>query len=155
MRLAREAALQRQTMAALVRGILEEHWALHEELAEPIGTIGDEKTGRIIHQLLAETEQRIAGSYDAGLRRVHKRLDALFERVEMLSVMVAQAYHGYLLHTPEVPLEHKEAFVASAADRYAGYEEMVARVLARGGLELARRVGERRSSESWEESSGG
>jgi hypothetical protein len=62
--------------------------------------------------------------------------------MEMLSVMVAQAYRGYLLHTPEVPLEHEEAFVASAADRYAGYEEMVARVLARGGLELAKRLNE-------------
>ena len=151
-RLRREAAGTDQTIASLARSIFEEHWALHEELAAPIGTIGDEKSGRIIHQLLAETEQRIAGSYEAGLRRVHKRLDALFERVEMLCVMVAQAYHGYLLHTPEVPLEHEEAFVASAADRYAGYEEMVARILARGGLELARRVEERRSSDSSEES---
>jgi hypothetical protein len=64
----------------------------------------------------------------------------VLERLELLCVMVAQAYHGYLLHTPEVPLEHEEAFVASAADRYAGYEEVVPRVLARGGLELARKV---------------
>jgi hypothetical protein len=45
--------------------------------------------------------------------------------------------------------------VASAADRYAGYEEMVARVLARGGLELARKIEERRAFDSSEESSVG
>ncbi len=135
-------------MAALVRSILDEHWALQEELAAPIGTVGDEKTGRIIHQLLAETEERIAASYEATLRRLQRRLDGLFARQELLSVMVAQAYRGYLLHTPEVPLEHREAFAASAADRYARYEEIVARALARGGLELAKRVDGESSSDS-------
>jgi hypothetical protein len=84
---------------------------------------------------------------------VFKRLDAVFERLDLLCVMVAQAYHGYLLHTPEVPLEHDEAFVASAADRYAGYEEMVARVLARGGLELVRMGDRGKSSASSNDSS--
>jgi hypothetical protein len=56
----------------------------------------------------------------------------------MLSVMVAPADRGFLLHTAEIPPEHEEAFVASAAARYAGHEETVARILARGGLDLTR-----------------
>jgi len=138
--LEREAAATGQDIAGLVRRILDEHWALQEELAAPIGTVGEEKSGRIIHQLLAETEQRIAGSYEAALRRLHRRVDALFERLELVSVMVAQAYRGFLLHTPEVPLEHRDGFETSAEDRYAGYEETVARTLARGGFELAQKV---------------
>ena len=130
----------------MVRRILDEHWALHEELAAPIGNVGEEKNGRIIHQLLAETEQRIAGSYEAALRRLHRRVDAVFERLELVCVMVAQAYRGFLLHTPEVPLEHQDSFETSAEDRFAGYEETVARVLARGGIDLRGKVDERRSS---------
>lgn len=152
-RLRREAAATDQTIASLARSIFEEHWALQDELASAIGRIGDVKHGRIIHRLLAETEERIAASYETESRSVRRVLSTVLKRLDLLSVMVAQAYQGYLLHTPEVPLEHEEAFVASAADRYAGYEEMVARVLARGGLELARRVEERESSGSSEESS--
>jgi hypothetical protein len=94
----------------------------------------------------SQTEQPIAGSYQARVRRVHKRL-------EMLSVMVAPADRGFLLYTAEIPPEHEEAFAASAAARYAGYEETVARILARGGLDLARGVDQRGSSNSSEDSS--
>ncbi len=115
--------------------------------------MGEEKSGRIIHQLLAETEQRIAGSYEAALRRLHRRVDAVFERLELVCVMVAQAYRGFLLHTPEVPLEHQDSFETSAEDRFAGYEETVARVLARGGIDLRGKVDERRSSNRSEDTS--
>jgi predicted TPR repeat methyltransferase len=71
----------------------------------------------------------------------------------MLSVMVAPADRGFLLYTAEIPPEHEEAFAASAAARYAGYEETVARILARGGLDLARGVDQRGSSNSSEDSS--
>jgi hypothetical protein len=71
----------------------------------------------------------------------------------MLSVMVAPADRGFLLYTAEIPPEHEEAFAASAAARYAGYEETVARILARGGLDLARRGDEGGASDPSDDSS--
>ena len=110
-------------------------------------------SGRIIHHLLAETEERIAASYETELRGVRRELSTILQRLELLRTMVAQAYRGYLLHTPEVPLEHQDGFETSAEDRYAGYEETVARVLARGGIDLRGKVDERRSPNRSEDTS--
>lgn len=139
-RLRREAAGTDQTIASLARGIFEEHWALQDELASAIGRVGDEKCGRIIHHLLAETEERIAASYETELRLVRRQLSTVLERLQLLATMVAEAYRGFLLHTAEVALDHQEAFQTSASDRYLGYEESVRQILARGGLELANKL---------------
>ena len=135
-RLKREAEATNQTVASLVRSLCEEHWKLQEELASAIGVVGDEKRGRIIHRLLAETEERIAASYETALRQVRDRLDVLATRQELLCVLVAEAYRGFLLHTPEVLPEHRAAFASAAANRYAGYEEAVTGILARGDIDL-------------------
>ena len=135
-RLKREAEATNQTVASLVRSLFGEHWKLQEELASAIGVVGDEKRGRIIHRLLAETEERIAASYETALRQVRDRLDLLAARQELLCVLVAEAYRGFLLHTAEVPPEHREAFASAAVNRYAGYEEAVAEILARDEIDL-------------------
>ncbi len=144
-RLVREARTSSKTQSSILRNALDEHWALQDELAAPIGEVGDGKAGRLIHTLLAETEERIAGSYDVSLRRIHRRLDALFRRIELLSVLVAQAYVVYLSHTPPIPDELRDSAIASAKGRYARWEDSVVQALARDLFELPKKVLESRS----------
>ena len=141
-RLVREARTSAKSQSSILRNALDEHWALQDELAAPIGEAGDGKTGRLIHTLLAETEERIAGSYDVSLRRRHRRVDALFRRIELLSVMVAQAYFAYLSHTPPIPDELRDSAIASAKRRYARWEDSIVHALARDLFGLAKRVQE-------------
>ena len=141
-RLVQEARASGKSQSSVVRNALDEHWALQEELAAPIGEVGDEKGGRLIHTLLAETEERIAGSYEVSLRRLQRRVDALFRRIELLSVMVAQAYFAYLSHTPPIPDELRDSAIASAKERYARWEDSIVHVLARDLFVLATRVEE-------------
>ncbi len=141
-RLVREARTSGKSQSSILRIALDEHWALQDEVAAPIGEVGDEKAGRLIHTLLAETEERIAGSYDVSLRRLHRRVDALLRRIELLSVMVAQAYFAYLSHTPPIPDELRDSAIASAKGRYARWEDSIVQVLARGLFGLAKRVQE-------------
>ena len=148
-RLVREARTSAKTQSSILRNALDEHWALQDELAAPIGEVGDQKAGRLIHTLLAETEERIARSYDVSLRRLHRRLDALFRRIELLSVMVAQAYFVYLSHTPAIPAELRDSAIASAKGRYARWEDSIVHVLARGlfGLPTKLEESERQQKE--------
>ena len=141
-RLVREARTSAKSQSSILRNALDEHWALQDELAAPIGEVGDQKAGRLIHTLLAETEERIARSYDVSLRRLHRRVDALFRRIELLSVMVAQAYFVYLSHTPAIPAELRDSAIASAKGRYARWEDSIVHALARGLFGLAKRVQE-------------
>jgi predicted transcriptional regulator len=146
-RLVREARTSAKTQSSIPRNALDEHWALQDELAAPIGEVGDGKAGRLIHTLLAETEERIAGSYDVSLRRLHRRVDALFRRIELLSVMVAQAYFAYLSHTPPIPDELRDSAIASAKERYTRWEDSIVHVLARDLFVLATRAEESRSQQ--------
>ena len=139
-RLVREARTSAKSQSSILRNALDEHWALQDELGAPIGEIGDGKAGRLIHTLLAETEERIAGSYDVSLRRLHRRVDALFRRIELLSVMVSQAYFVYLSHTPAIPDELRDSAIASAKRRYARWEDSIVYALARGLFVLPSRV---------------
>ncbi len=141
-RLVREAQTSAKSQSSILRNALDEHWALQDELAAPIGEVGDQKAGRLIHTLLAETEERIARSYDVSLRRLHRRVDALFRRIELLSVMVAQAYFVYLSHTPAIPDELRDSAIASAKGRYARWEDSIVHALARGLFGLAKKVQE-------------
>ncbi len=139
-RLRREAAGTDQTIASLTRSIFEEHWALQDELASPIGRIGDEKRGRIIHQLLAETEERLAASYETELRNVRRDLSAVLKRLDLLSVMVAQAYFVYLCHTPAIPDELRDPAIALAKQRYKRWENSIIEVLAENLFTLPTKV---------------
>ncbi len=141
-RLVREAQTSAKSQSSILRNALDEHWALQDEVAAPIGEVGDQKAGRLIHTLLAETEERIARSYDVSLRRLHRRVDALFRRIELLSVMVAQAYFVYLSHTPAIPDELRDSAIASAKGRYARWEDSIVHALARDLFGLAKRVQE-------------
>ena len=141
-RLVREARTSAKSQSSILRNALDEHWALQDEIAAPIGEVGDQKAGRLIHTLLAETEERIAGSYDVSLRRLHRRVDALFRRIELLSVMVSQAYFVYLSHTPPIPDELRDSAITSAKRRYARWEDSIVHALARGLFVLAKRVQE-------------
>ncbi len=141
-RLVHEGRASGKTQSSILRNALDEHWALQDELAAPIGEVGNKKAGRLIHTLLAETEERIAGSYDVSLRRLHRRVDALFRRIELLSVMVAQAYFVYLSHTPAIPDELRDSAIASAKRRYARWEDSIVHALARGLFGLPKKVQE-------------
>jgi hypothetical protein len=69
-------------------------------------------------------------------------VDALFRRIELLSVMVAQAYFAYLSHTPPIPDELRDSAIASAKERYARWEDSIVHVLVRDLFVLAKRVQE-------------
>ena len=121
------------SVSAYVRDALRTYWLLEEEMASSVGRAGDEKSGRIIHRLLAETEERLAAASVASLRTVHRRLDRVHARLTELEVMVAQAYRGFLSHTPAVPDEHRDAFARSGAERYRRWQQSVERLVERGG----------------------
>ncbi len=116
------------SLAETVRYVIAEHFALQEELASAIQIEGQEPTGRIIHTVLAGTEERIGRSLDG----VGRRLDRLFERMEMLSVMESQSYLGFLSHTPEVAEQHRAALWDGAQKRHQRWERRCADILRKG-----------------------
>lgn len=77
---------------------------------------------------LAETEQRLSRSIDTQSKRitkVHERLQILLEMVDRFALTA-------LIHAPEVPVELREAAVASGNRRYHNWRRAVEELLQGG-----------------------
>lgn len=128
-RLLKEVAARKGgTISGHVGAIIEEHFALHDEMASTLGTRkapGEEKQGRIIHTLLAETEDRIGAVID----RQSKRIGGVDRKLAELQAMLDRAVLQILIHLPEVAEEVKEGALASANLRYAKWRKAVEKML--------------------------
>src|SRR5262245_4096851 len=102
--LQQEAAARGVSMTACVGDILREYFALRVEMASAVavpGKPGERHTG-LIHSILARTEERLAATLDA-------RANELSARLQRLEIMLDRLVRVYLVHTPEVPLERRDA----------------------------------------------
>jgi Arc/MetJ-type ribon-helix-helix transcriptional regulator len=120
-----------RSVNAYVRALLETFWKLQDEMASTIEVRAgaDDAPRRIIHTLLQDLEDRLTEVQAAGLGRVHARLQALFDRMDVLQIEIEQAYRGYLGHTPEVPEDLRELQALSADRRFDRWLSAVAREL--------------------------
>jgi len=127
----KEASSRRSTIAKTVRDCLNEYMGLRAELATAMshpGKPGEEHTGKIIHTLLARTEERIA----ATIEQVEERMSQLNDQMLMVMSMIDRHYYGMMMHLPEIPAELAESKVASAKRRHAKWFKAVEKYLAEG-----------------------
>jgi hypothetical protein len=126
-RLRREAAARQTTISKCTADCLDEYFALRTELATAIespGQPGDPHQGRVIHALLARSEERLVATLDRQAREILgelRRLQGMLDRQVML----------YLIHTPEIPPDYRSSAVADAQRRYASYGQAVSKWLER------------------------
>jgi hypothetical protein len=133
-RLRREASARHVTLSSYVRRAICEYLELKHELAETLSSDGGRQNGgapapRIIHSLLARSEERIAATIDGQAERIsHLRDD-----MRTLAAMIDRAYLSYLAHTPEVDLQLRGAALASGRRRHAAWLMAVEDFLRAGG----------------------
>jgi hypothetical protein len=125
-RLQREAAARGATISKCAADCLREYFALRAELAtalETAGEPGDPHHGTIIHSILARSEERLVATRDARAAELREELRSVKAMVDYLAFV-------YFCHTPQVPVEQREAALASGTRRHAHYRKAVAAVLA-------------------------
>lgn len=131
-RLKKESVSRNLSLSKTVRDCLLEYLNLREELATALnepGSPGDELPGKIIHTLLAQTEERIA----ATIERLEERLSNQQEQLYILTAMLDRFYMGVMQHLPEVPEEIAEGAVASASRRHVKWLSAVEKLLVAEG----------------------
>ena len=134
-RLQQEARARGVNLSTYVRRSVAEYLDLKTELAETMSStnaVGDGTAGttpRIIHTLLARTEERIAATIDGQAERISR----LREDVRAMAAMVDRAYFGYLAHTPEIDPELRPAALAAARRRHTAWLGAVEQFLRAGG----------------------
>src|SRR5262249_4284140 len=112
-----------------------EYLDLKTELAETLSSEAGSDGGnggsapRIIHTLLARTEERVAATIDAQSERISR----LRDDVRTIAAMLDRAYLSYLAHTPEVEREFRNAAPTSALRRHASWLRSVETFLRAGG----------------------
>ena len=75
------------------------------------GQLGEPHQGKIIHTLLARSEERLATT----IERLETRLGQQQEQLHILTAMLDRQYLGVMQHLPEVVEDVAEGAVASAA----------------------------------------
>jgi len=123
--LQQEAAARGISMIACVGECLREYFALRVEMASVVetpGKPGERHTG-LIHSILARTEERLATTLDA-------RATELRDELRRIRVMVDYVAYLYLVYTPDVPTDQRDARLASGTRRHASYRKAVAKALA-------------------------
>ena len=136
-RLQQEARARGLNLSTYVRKSVAEYLDLKTELAETMSSdssSGNESAGavptpRIIHTLLARTEERIAATIDGQAERISR----LREDVRAMAAMVDRAYFGYLAHTPEIDPELRPAALSAARRRHSAWLGAVEQFLRAGG----------------------
>jgi hypothetical protein len=134
-RLQREASAQNVTLSSYARYALRDYMELKRELAETLAPEPEKSNGngslapRIIHTLLARTEERIAATIDGQAARI----STLRDDIRTLAAMLDRAYLSYLAHTPEVAGEFRNAALASAHRRHEAWLRTVEGFLRAGG----------------------
>jgi hypothetical protein len=146
---------RRLRLEALARGVslsrcagdcLAEYFALRQEMATAFETpdqAGAAAPSRVIHVLLAQTEQRLV----ATLERYGEDLTAARAELAAVLAMLDRAQFTYLCYTPEVPPDTRNRAYASGQQRFAAWRRAGAPpegvrssgALAPGGLGSSRR----------------
>lgn len=134
-RLQREASARNTTLSSYVRHAICEYLDLKHELAETLGSEVEAGSGnhrsapRIIHTLLARTEERVAATIDVQSERISR----LRDDIRTIAAMLDRAYLSYLAHTAEVEPEFRDAALRSALRRHASWLRAVETFLGAGG----------------------
>jgi hypothetical protein len=130
-RLKLEAAARQVSLSQCVADCLGEYFALREEMATALET--PDQTGelsrRVIHVLLAETEQRLVATFE----RYVDDLAAVRGGVDTLLAMADRAAFLALCQTPETPPAAEARALASAQRRFAHWRQTVAGMLHASG----------------------
>lgn len=128
-RMEQEASGRNTTLAKTIRDCLNEYLNLRVELAtamtEP-GKAGEEQSGKIIHTLLARTEERLA----ATIGQLEERMNQMNDQMMVLTAMLDRHYFGMMTHLPTVPKELQEAAKASAKKRHEKWLNNIEKLLA-------------------------
>ena len=130
-RLEQEASSRGISLSKTVQNCLLEYLHLRLELATTIetpGEVGNSQSGRIIHTLLARTEERIAATIEQQLQKI----DALHDHVGVLIAMIDRLYLGLMQHLPEIPGELTDVTVASATRRHKKWIEATKKIVRDG-----------------------
>lgn len=134
-RLQREASARNVTLSSYARHALRDYMELKRELAETLAPEEGKSNGngsgapRIIHTLLARTEERIAATIDGQAERISRLRDDM----RTLAAMLDRAYLSYLAHTPEVGANFRDTALASAHRRHQAWLRTVEAFLLAGG----------------------
>ena len=121
------------TLSKTVRDCLREYFDLREEMATAISSSGDadkDFKGKIIHSLLARTEERIA----ATIERQTQMNSQVHEQTLIVTAMLDRLYLGLMQHLPEVPSDKKTEVVSSANRRYKNWQEAVEQLIINGNV---------------------
>jgi hypothetical protein len=130
---------KRLRLEALARGVslsrcaadcLAEYFALRREMATALGAETPEELdtlapSRVIHVLLAQTEQRLVATLD----RYSEGVMDIRSQVAAILAMLDRAHFTYLCHTPEMPLEARDQAFARGQQRWATWRRAVASML--------------------------
>jgi hypothetical protein len=133
---------RRLRLEALARGVslsrcagdcLAEYFALRQEMATafemPPDQAGTLTPPRVIHVLLAQTEQRLV----ATLERYGEDLTAARAELAAVLAMLDRSQFTYLCYTPEVSPDTRDRAYASGQHRFAAWRRAVARHLKASG----------------------
>lgn len=130
---------RRLRLEALARGVslsrcaadcLAEYFALRREMATAIEAETPDELGtlapsRVIHVLLAQTEQRLVATLD----RYSEEIVDVRGQVAAVLAMLDRAQFVYLCHAPEVPPEARDQAFARGQQRWATWRRAVASML--------------------------
>jgi hypothetical protein len=120
-RLKLEAAARQVSLSQCVADCLGEYFALRQEMATALETPAQpgELSRRVIHVLLAETEQRLVATFE----RYVDDLAAVRGGVDALLAMSDRAEFLALCQTPEVPPAAQGRALASGQRRFAHWRQ--------------------------------
>jgi hypothetical protein len=130
---------QRLRLEAVTRGVslsrcaadcLAEYFALRREMATALEAEAPEELealapSRVIHVLLAQTEQRLVATMD----RYSESLVDIRAQVAAILVMLDRAHFTYLCHAPEMPPDSRDQAFARGQQRWAAWRRAVSSML--------------------------
>lgn len=128
--LQRLATDRNMTVTQGIRECLAEYFALRADLAAAVtdpGQLGEEQRG-LFHHALSRSEARLATSVTAQ----GQQLEQLQREMQVFQAMLDRAVLMYLLHTNEVPAEHRQSADASGKRRHDQWRKAVTRALHNG-----------------------
>jgi hypothetical protein len=108
----------------VIRDGLSEYFLLREEMANAIespGELGDNHTGKVIHTLLARTEERLKLIIDHLKSEVAKN----HAQLKTLTHMVDRFYFDLMHYLPQLPTELANHARATAEARYIKWHEEI------------------------------
>jgi hypothetical protein len=126
-RVTQEALTRRSTRAKIIRDGLSEYFLLREEMASAIESpdeLSENHTGKVIHTLLARTEERIKLMIDHLENKVVKNDTQL----KTLIIMVDRFYFELMQYLPKLPTELTSHAIATARVRYEQWQKEIEKI---------------------------